>query len=343
MRKTLTALASIGMLASLTMPAFAAVQTVNVTPGNMQGWAFVNEGANGSGMMVDGPGVPPLGTGSAELTVDSLGRQILVKAAPGVKLADITDLSYSTYQQTGTPLLEITLQFNIDADITDANNAFQGRLVYEPYLSSPNALLTGVWQTWAPMTGEWWASPNAASPIDEACPQSNPCTWAELITAFPNIGIHPTLGAYILRAGGPWGGGFTGNTDAFTIGFGGNTTTYNFDQDEPDTDLDGVIDTEDNCPLISNPDQSDTDGDGQGDACDTDDDNDDVTDVTDNCPLISNPDQTDIDQDGIGDACDASIQPISKDQCKNGGWMLFTNPSYKNQGQCVSSVASKNK
>ncbi len=28
--------------------------------------------------------------------------------------------------------------------------------------------------------------------------------------------------------------------------------------------------------------------------------------------------------------------PTNKDMCKNGGWMNFTNPSFKNQGQCVS-------
>lgn len=28
--------------------------------------------------------------------------------------------------------------------------------------------------------------------------------------------------------------------------------------------------------------------------------------------------------------------PTSKDQCKNNGWKAFTNPSFKNQGQCVS-------
>jgi hypothetical protein len=36
-----------------------------------------------------------------------------------------------------------------------------------------------------------------------------------------------------------------------------------------DTDGDGVADSEDNCPDISNPDQGDTDGDGMGDACDS--------------------------------------------------------------------------
>jgi len=28
--------------------------------------------------------------------------------------------------------------------------------------------------------------------------------------------------------------------------------------------------------------------------------------------------------------------PTSKDACKNGGWKTFSNPSFKNQGQCVS-------
>ncbi len=34
------------------------------------------------------------------------------------------------------------------------------------------------------------------------------------------------------------------------------------------------------------------------------------------------------------------LPPESKDDCKAGGWKTFTNPSFKNQGQCVSSVAA---
>lgn len=34
--------------------------------------------------------------------------------------------------------------------------------------------------------------------------------------------------------------------------------------------------------------------------------------------------------------------PTGKDQCKNGGWQTFTNPSFKNQGDCVSFVNHMN-
>ena len=62
---------------------------------------------------------------------------------------------------------------------------------------------------------------------------------------------------------------------------------------------------DDNCPVVANPGQDDTDYDGDGDACDTDDDNDGVLDGMDNCLLIVNGDQTDA--DGDGDACDSDL------------------------------------
>jgi hypothetical protein len=73
---------------------------------------------------------------------------------------------------------------------------------------------------------------------------------------------------------------------------------------QPDGDGDGIPDDEDNCPGVYNPDQLDTDGDGQGDACDDDDDADGVPDMLDNCPLLYNPEQDDLDGDGQGDPCD---------------------------------------
>jgi hypothetical protein len=108
----------------------------------------------------------------------------------------------------------------------------------------------------------------------------------------------------------------------------------------PDTDGDGIADSADNCPLVSNADQLDTDGDGQGNACDADDDNDGVSDTTDNCPLVSNPNQADFDLDGIGDTCDPQTgPPRNKEQCKNGDFMRFDFPrTFKNQGDCIQFV-----
>ena len=72
-----------------------------------------------------------------------------------------------------------------------------------------------------------------------------------------------------------------------------------------DADGDGVADVQDNCPNTANTSQTDTDNDGQGDACDSDRDGDGVSNSTDNCPDASNASQADLDGDGKGDACDS--------------------------------------
>ena len=237
-----------------------AASTVVVHPGDMQGWAFAQETPNGSGAMVNGPGSPPLGSGSANLIVDSTGGEILATANHnGTRLDAIDTLTYSTYRAAGGDALAIALQFDIDLDATDANTAFQGRLVYEPYYT--HDVQANVWQTWNTQDdaagGNWWFT---RAPGNLTCSIANPCTWSEVLAAYPNAAIRQGT---FLKAGGGWLGGFNGNVDALTIG----DTTYDFELAAP--------------------------------------------------------------------------SPTSKEQCKNGGWQTFTNPSFANQGDCVSFVVSQ--
>ena len=98
-------------------------------------------------------------------------------------------------------------------------------------------------------------------------------------------------------------------------------------KDITDTDNDGIIDFEDNCPNTANEDQADTDGDGIGDVCDDDKDGDTILNTNDNCPETSNEDQADMDGDGIGDVCDDD---------KDGDTILNTNdncPETANEDQ----------
>ncbi|MBU0664416.1 MAG: CxxxxCH/CxxCH domain-containing protein [Proteobacteria bacterium] len=100
-------------------------------------------------------------------------------------------------------------------------------------------------------------------------------------------------------------------------------------------DGDGVPDAEDNCTLVSNPFQTDSDGDAIGDVCDpcpadidNDSDGDGIcngatflapkTGINDNCPTVSNASQVDTDGDGIGDACDVCPDDPNNDSDGDG-------------------------
>ena len=62
-------------------------------------------------------------------------------------------------------------------------------------------------------------------------------------------------------------------------------TAYPTWAQDSDADSDGILDASDNCPLVTNPEQENSDGDQVGDACDLDDDNDGLIDSFDPSPL----------------------------------------------------------
>ncbi|MBF0142970.1 MAG: tandem-95 repeat protein [Magnetococcales bacterium] len=97
-------------------------------------------------------------------------------------------------------------------------------------------------------------------------------------------------------------------TDSFTYAVGdgaaiSDTETVTITFRVVDSDDDGVADAADNCLMVENPGQTDTDGDRLGNACDGDDDGDGVLDPVDAVPL-DKTESRDSDQDGIGDNAD---------------------------------------
>lgn len=106
-----------------------------------------------------------------------------------------------------------------------------------------------------------------------------------------------------------------------------------------DTDGDGVVDSEDNCPNHVNASQQDSDNDGVGDVCDssnssnnnsnnssntgngTDGDGDGVANTSDNCATVANADQRDTDNDGVGDRCDSFNNLSSNEDSDEDGYV----------------------
>lgn len=181
---------------------------------SMRRWVFYNDqagaaGANASGCrLVNGPTGQPIGSGSAELA-DSLvtdGKALILPDYAATHFDQITTLKYSTFRQSADAgnNLAIALQMNVDYDLTDGSTGYQGRLVFEPYQGVGGNVPQNTWQSWDAKSGKWWGTRTTVTvggaSTTNSCVQSTPCTRTQLLTAFPNVGVHGTYGAVILTA-----------------------------------------------------------------------------------------------------------------------------------------------
>jgi len=135
-------------------------------------------------------------------------------------------------------------------------------------------------------------------------------------------------------AGDHFGRSVAVDGDTVVIGVSGDDdkgdssgSAYVFNLMLHDSDGDGILDDDDNCPSIANPDQYDFDSDGLGDACDPDIDGDGVANEEDICA-----------ETPLGEIVDPSIGCTIDQLCPCEG-PQGTTESWKNHGKYVSSVA----
>ena len=236
----------IAMVLTLLIPChYASAGTVVIVDENNVDWGFLDEGGSPVWGFQGGPDTPPTGNGSAffDISNPSDGALIATQLHNGLRLVDLSELGYCTYQET-TPQA-VALQFNIDYDDSDGSADWQGRLVYEPYYTE--AVIPGVWQCWDTLTqapppfrgrrtpagvGNWWST---GTPIVGGVPQAavctigDPCAFSEILSFYPDVAIHQTLGALILKAGSGWPGPVRFNVDQLDVGTQATGVTYDFE------------------------------------------------------------------------------------------------------------------
>lgn len=210
----------------------------NVYPGQLNGWALTTSGSTSSVDLAIGPSPAPSGDGSLELTIGANGSDAAQARNPnfaGTRVADITNLSYSTYVSDDgsggqNPYLILDIDADNDGDLDDSlffepvyqTGAYSGDTVPNQCGFATDCVNPNEWRTWNALIGGWWDGTGGPPLI----------TLASYVAANPDAEIiNSTSGAGGVRIVAGFGAGawdnFTGNVDAFRI----NDTVYNFDGD----------------------------------------------------------------------------------------------------------------
>lgn len=228
---------------------------VSVKPSMSNGWSAVSQ-RTASGSFVNGPGTPPLGSGSyrmmlgagnsgPDLPQGGAGQGgktwLTTQQFDNTLLSGISVLGYSTYvaasPSSAGNIITPTLQLQIDLD---GNGTRDSTMIFEPYYSTAASggtqsnVALGQWQSWDARAGKWWF--NNATVF--GCGQCAFPTFDAIIAAYPNAkivtwyaladGYGTQLVAGQNSAGSPWAN-FDGNIDAFTITVNAPNTTFDFE------------------------------------------------------------------------------------------------------------------
>jgi len=376
MKRKLILAALGGFLATLAMPlsVFATPTTVVVDQVNLNGWSTGSTGSGGT-VTFKNVSAAPLGSGALELKTDNTNpaRAQLVHDE-NLRLDEVTEISYQAKQvafsnAAGNAGFILGVDLNNDGTIDTS-------LIYEPYwqpdgIGDPAPVVFNTWQTWDVDSGLFWSTQSVGGLT--AAPGGPPAYTLSDVLAIPG-----NENAVIRRVGvnlGTFNPGYTILVDAVVIG----ETTYDFEAFQPTGtitnpahDGDAVRGT---ITLAATYNDGDTLNDDavswavRHETCDAN-----------TATVFGNVDGHHDTQSWNGQNFSATIDtsalepgqycfvfnptddagqndvrvtrtffvnenaPLNKDECKNGGWKSFTAPhTFKNQGDCVSYIASDGK
>ena len=190
-------------------------------------WVLYTRNA-GTGEFVNGPASPLLGTGSLNLTTPTGSDKVWLFNYDhvGTALSDIDAISYATYRTAGSAQQVTSINIEIDRNGGTLDAGDYAVLVFEPvYNTAQGAVVDGVWQTWDAYNGgnaTWWSS----RAIPGVCAFSCFVTWDAIVAANPDAVIVGGFGVN-QGSGNP---GLDAATDVLTIGYGGDSVTYDFER-----------------------------------------------------------------------------------------------------------------
>jgi hypothetical protein len=232
----------------------AAICVKRVTPNSLKGWIPFGEDAFSQDpsltTFVNGPGTPPIGTGSVNLDPQAFGAfpedgtQAVLRTLQyaGTRIADIARLGYYIFVPAGGD--PPTMQLAVTGANTGEPSGFMS-IVYVPGANGNPAVPDGTWTAQAPMDGFWFLTRDVFGSGGEClicrgnntnytgtCAVPGACTgridvsWDTIVAANPNAIINGTNageGGFSLRIGrGDTG---EGNVDGVVF----NNDAYDFD------------------------------------------------------------------------------------------------------------------